>query len=176
MKGQLTIQYLASFIFFIGLIIYVYFSYSANIPRFVEEVEKEDVRSKAYQLSEILVNDLGEPIDWNNAPSIDSIKRIGFSDHNSNKTNLILRSKIDKFEELFDCDTRFEEVQDRLALEKPFSIHVFNVSDNGVRTLVLECVSPMFPTTMINATIKRVTAIEDMIEGDTELAELIVQM
>ena len=60
LKGQLTIQYLASFIFFLGLIIYIYFAYSANLPAFVEEVRKEDVRSKAFQLSEILLNEENE--------------------------------------------------------------------------------------------------------------------
>lgn len=64
MKGQATIEYLVSFIIFTGLIVYVYLSYSSNIPRFIEEVRKEDIRSKAFQLSEILINDPGNPVNW----------------------------------------------------------------------------------------------------------------
>lgn len=64
LKAQLTIEYLASFITFIGLIIFIYFTYSGNIPEFIEEVKKEDVRSKAYQLSETLVNNPGDPPNW----------------------------------------------------------------------------------------------------------------
>lgn len=169
MKGQLTIQYLASFIFFIGLIVYIYFAYSANIPKFVQEVEKEDVRSKAYQLSEILVNDPGNPIGWDAAP----IRRIGFSDHHSNKTNLILKSKIDEFSN-FDCETNFEEVQEKLGLNESFSIFIFNITDDGDRTTLLDCVPPTFPTTSINATVKRITAWND--SGTIKLAELVVQM
>lgn len=170
MKGQLTIQYLASFIFFIGLIVYIYFAYSANIPMFIQEVEKEDVRSKAYQLSELLVNDPGHPVDWTSA----SVVRIGFSDHHSNKTNLILKSKIDEFNN-FNCNTNFEEVQEKLALNRSFSIFIFNITDDGSRApTLLECVPPTFPATTINATIKRIVAWND--SGTINLGELIVQM
>ena len=160
LKGQLTIQYLASFIFFLGLVIYIYFSYSANLPAFVEEVRKEDVRSKAFQLSEILLND---PVT-------------GLSDENSNKTNLISKDKIDKLGLL--CSV-FEDVQQKLVLDKPFSIHVFKIDqDSGERNLILDppCISPDFPKTSINATIKRITALKNTDTGKLELAEIIVQM
>lgn len=172
MKGQLTIQYLASFIFFIGLIVYVYFAYSANIPRFVQEVDKEDLRSKAYQLSEVLVNDPGHPINWDG----DSVDRIGFSDHHSNKKNLISKSKIDGFNNAFNCDTDFEDVQKKLALNESFSILIFNITDDGRRESppLLSCISPTFPTRVINATVKRITAWND--SGTIKLAELVVQM
>jgi len=178
LKGQLTIQYLASFIFFIGLIIYIYFAYSANLPAFVEEVRKEDVRSKAFQLSEILLNDPGEPIDWNKTTQINEIRRIGFSDHYSNKNNLILKSKIDAFNSHWggSCSSpsKYEEIQKKLALNQPFSILIFNITENGERKLLLDCVSYDFPKTSINATIKRITALNN--SGVIELAEIIVQM
>lgn len=176
MKGQLTIQYLASFIFFIGLIIYIYFAYSANLPVFVEEVRKEDVRSKAFQLSEILVNDLGDPNDWHNCPSLDCIKRIGLSDVR-NRTNFIFKDKVDELGLLCTPPTGFEDVQKKLALDRPFSIYVFKIDqDSGERSLLAECVSPDFPKTMINATIKRITALNNTDIQELELAEVIVQM
>ncbi len=171
-KAQLTIQYLASFIFFVGLVVLIYLSYSTNIPRFVEEVNKENTRSKAYQLSEVLVNDPGQPIDWNNLPKT-QIKRIGLSDHTTNKTNLILKSKIDKFHD-FDCYTNFKEVQDKLSLNRSFSIFIFNITDNGNRDLLYNCSPLVFPKTGINATVKRITAMNN--SGKIELAEIIVQM
>lgn len=174
MKAQLTVQYLASFVFFIGLILYIYFSYSANIPAFMEEVEKEDVRSKAFQLSEILVNDPGDPEDWWDEikyPSPDSINRIGFSDESSNKPNLISMRKIMRF------STLCSDAQQKLALERPFSVHVFNVSQTtGERNLLAECVSPGFPTISINATVRRITALNNTETNELELAEVIVQM
>ncbi len=174
-KGQLTIQYLASFIFFIGLIVYIYFAYSANLPAFVEEVRKEDVRSKAFQLSEILLNDPGHPANWWNG-ALDDVKRIGLSDENSNKTNLILLDKVKKIDELEFCSD-FKNIQQKLALDKPFSIHIFKIDQvSGIRTIISKCVSSDFPKTSINATIKRITALNNTDTGELELAEIIIQM
>ena len=174
LKGQLTIQYLASFIFFLGLVIYIYFSYSSNLPTYVEEVRKEDVRSKAFQLSEILLNDAGDPSNWNTCASVDCIKRIGLSDENSNKTNLISKLKVDRLKSL--C-SNFKDVQKKLALDQSFSIYVFNVTEgSGARNLIMNCTSPNFPKISINATIKRITALNNTDTGKLELAELIVQM
>ena len=176
MKGQLTIQYLASFIFFIGLIVYIYFAYSINLPAFVEEVRKEDIRSKAFQLSEILLNDPGDPSNWGPDMEHTDINRIGLSDENSNKTNLISLKKIDELK--FICsNVGFEFIQKKLAFNKPFSIHVFNISqDSGERNLLIDCVSPDFPKTSINATVKRITALNNTDTGELEIAEIIVQM
>jgi len=172
LKGQLTIQYLASFIFFIGLIVYIYFAYSTNLPAFVEEVRKEDVRSKAFQLSEILLNDPGHPSNW--GPGIPP-DRIGLSDENSNKTNLI---SLDKVKELDSLCSNFGDVQKKLALDKPFSIYIFNISQTtGKREATLIACAPSdFPKIEINATMKRITALNNTETKRLELAELIVQM
>ena len=177
LKGQLTIQYLASFIFFLGLVIYIYFSYSANLPTFVEEVRKEDIRSKAFQLSEMLLNDPGKPKNWNQSST--DIERLGFSDQHTNKNNLILKSKIDAFNSQFgDCSSsqQYEQVQEKLAFNTSFSFLIFNVSEDGVRELLLNCAPPEFPKTSINATVKRTTALNNTETGELELAEIIVQM
>jgi len=178
LKGQLTIQYLASFIFFIGLIIYIYFAYSANLPAFVEEVEKEDTRSKAFQLSEILVNDPGEPKNWNQSTTINELKRIGFADHDSNKNNLILKSKIDAFKTRWGgscgAPSKFKEIQEKLSLNQLFSSLIFYITEDRNRQLLLDCVPLNFPKTSINATVKRIAALNN--SGKLELAERIIQM
>jgi hypothetical protein len=177
LKGQLTVQYLASFIFFIGLIIYIYFAFSANLPAFVEEVGKEDTRSKAFQLSEILLNDPGDPKDWWNEP-LSSINRTGLSDENSNKNNLISKHKVDRLGELCNSPSgNFKNVTQKLAFNKSFSIHIFNVSQSsGQRNLIMSCVDPDLPKTSINATIRRITVLNNTDTGNLELAEIIVQM
>ncbi len=171
-KAQLTIQYLASFILFVGIVILIYLSYSTNIPRFVEEVGKENTRSKAYQLSEILINNPGGPSNWNN---INNVKRIGLSDENQNKTNFISYTKVEQLKGLV-CqnDADFKEIQEKLALNRSFSIFIFNITDNGNRDLLYNCSPSLFPKTVINATIKRITAMNN--GGKIELAEVIVQM
>jgi hypothetical protein len=174
-KGQLTMQYLASFIFFIGLIVYVYFAYAENIPNYIQEVEKEDLRSKAYQLSEVLINDNGQPTNWNHLTD-NQILRIGLSDETSNKTNLISYEKVIKLDTLCgNTDSEFQKVQKKLAMEKPFIIYVFNISQtDGQRKLLLDCFPSKFPKNVLNATVKRIVALKSSTSID--LAELIVQM
>ena len=178
MKAQLTIQYLASFIFFIGLVVYVYFAYSANLPKYVEEVEKEDIRSKAYLLSELLVNNPGEPSNWDEVIP-QNWKRLGFADQHSLKQNLILKSKIDKFDEEFDCSERsnFTRLQQLVGIDRPFSFFIFNISwedGSGDRLPLIECIPPMMVKEEINVTIRRVVAYND--SGSIKLAELVLQM
>lgn len=173
-KAQLTIQYLASFIFFIGLVVLVYLAYSANIPRFVQDVEKENTYSKAYQLSEILVNDPGHPRNWNDIDD-NTFKRLGLSDENLNKTNLI---SYDKVRELAskNCNNNneFRLIQDKLAMNRSFSIFIFNITENGNREPLVTCTSSIFPKEAINVTVKRITAFNK--DGKIGLAEIIIQM
>ena len=170
LKAQLTIEYLASFITFIGLIIFIYFTYSGNIPGFIEEVKKEDVRSKAYQLSEVLVNDPGHLANWNDWPD-----RIGLSDENFNKTNLISKNKVDLLNN--GCGIDYERVKRLLGINQSFSIYVFNISqDTGLRQSppLCRCTTPDLIKTAINTTVRRVTAMNN--NGRIELAEIVVQM
>jgi len=168
-KAQLTIQYLASFIFFVGLVVLIYLSFSANIPRFVEEVNKEDTRSKAYQLSEILINDPGYPIYWSDA----DVERIGLSD-NSNKSNLIGLNKLEEFNAICSNPNGFYTIQKKLALNRSFSIFIFNITDDGSRYPLASCSPSVFPKSVINATVKRITGLNN--QGKIELVEVIVQM
>lgn len=172
-KGQLTIQYLLSFIFFLGLIIYIYFAFSSNIPKFLEAIEKEDTHSKAYQLSELLLSDPGYPIDWENL-AIGNIKRLGLSDENSNKTNLLSSSKVHRFFEICGSNSEnFSTIQEKLALNQSFSVIFCNITSSGERECQV-CQSPNPPKTAINTTIRRIVALNA--SGVIKLAELIVQM
>ncbi len=173
MKGQLTVEYLISFLVFIGLIAYIYLSYSANIPSFMQEVKKEDIRSKAIQLSEVLINNLGEPPNWNSTSLNSDIKRIGLLDHNSNKQNLISRDKVNKLDSDFNCNINYEELQKKLAMNKTFSLIISRIDDDGDRTPLYTC-TPPFVTGMINVTIVRVVALND--SGILNTTEVIIQM
>jgi len=170
-KAQLTIQYLASFIFFIGLVVLVYLAYSANIPTFVKEVEKENTYSKAYQLSEILVNNPGQPRNWNNI----NVERLGLSDENLNKSNFISYNKVKELKKkICDDDNDFRFIKDKLAMNRSFSIFIFNITENGNREPLFECTPLAFPRAAVNATVKRIVALNNF--GKIELAEIIVQM
>jgi len=173
MKGQITVEYLISFIIFIGLIAYTYLSYSANIPRFTEDVKEETIRSEAYQISEILVNNPGQPVNWQ---SFANIKRIGLLDERFNKTNLISKAKIDKLKNNFDCNypANYSYIMSKLKANRNFSFIISEIDwTNGNRNTLYMCTSPTFFSSM-NITIQRIAAYND--SGMIKPAEVIIQM
>lgn len=181
MKAQLTLEYMVSLTLFIGIVIYIYFSYSATIPNFMEEVFKEDARAKAYQLSEILVNDHGEPIDWDDDVKWlkKQINRTGLSDENFNKTNLISNAKVNRLKdptEGFNCTNsgNYTELKNLFALDREFSIIIFEIEDDGNRNLLFSCFPPFDLKTPIQAKVTRITAYTD--GSDVKKAEVIVQV
>jgi Mg-chelatase subunit ChlD len=102
------------------------------------------------------------------------VKRIGLSDEKLNKPNIITMTKVRQLEDI--CSS-FGGVQEKLAFEGAFSIHIFNISQtSGKRNVIIECVSPDFPKASINATVKRIVALNNTETGELELAEIIVQM
>lgn len=172
MKGQITIEYLISFIIFVGLIAYTYLSYSSNIPMFTEEVRKEVIRSEAYQLSELIVNNPGEPENWEST----SIKRIGLLDERFNKTNFISEDKIDKLKNYFDCNypANYSYIMSKLKSNRNFSFIIFEIDlINGNRINHYICNAPTVYSS-INLTIQRIATYND--SGVIKLAEIIIQM
>jgi len=174
LKGQLTVEYLISFVLFIGLILYIYVIYSSNIPNFVGEVEKEDARAKAYQVSEILLNDPGEPINWDR----NNVKRIGLSDENFNKTNLVSESKILKLKDLCNEINGYEKMLKKLGIDEPISIFIFKIDEQtGERTLFFDdfnCQPSVIKITQIKSRVSRITAYTD--NGDVKMAEIVVEV
>ena len=176
MKGQLTIEYMFTFILFIGLIVFIYSQYSSNIPTFINEISKEDSRSKAYQISELLLNDHGEPIDWDN--DIDSAERIGLSDENENKQNLLSYEKIDNLNSWCKpINNNYINLQKKLALNQTFSIRFYNITSTGLRDILLDCSPPqaLITKTELNTTVRRVTSFVDS-SGRKNFGELIIEV
>ncbi len=168
MKGQLTLEYMISFGIFIGVISFIYMSYIGNIPKFVDEVEKESIRSETYQISELLINDPGEPPNWN----LGNVKRIGLQNQVQNKQNLIDRAKINI---LYNCATQYQDFKNKIGTTRDFSLAIFDINTvNGGRTLLYSCSPPQIIKTTVNATVKRIIAYTD--GAQIKLAELIVQV
>ena len=166
MKGQLTIEYMVTFIAFI---VFIYFQYASNIPDFIAEIKKEDSRSKAYQLSELLLNNPGQPSNWNSV----SVQRLGLSDQNYNKSNLLSLDKITNLNST--CSNDYLKVQKLIAFDQPFSIHFYNITDTGMRNSLLECNPPLLEKTELNATVKRITSFVDS-SGRENFGELVIEV
>lgn len=173
MKGQMTIEYLISFIIFVGVIAYIYLSYSANIPGFIGDVAKEHTRSKAFQLSEILVNDPGEPEDWDAS----TVERIGLLDESSNKQNLISGDKVDELYNNFPCPAQYDNLMNKLGMNETFSI-IISKYIGDIRQTIYTCNPPAFIGT-INVTIARIVALNDTQSNPSGIlrpGEVIIQM
>jgi hypothetical protein len=172
MKGQITVEYFVSMIVFVIFTLYIYHSFSSNIPKFIAEIEREDIRSKAYQVSEVLLNDFGDPEDWytGGLPN-----RLGLSDEVYGKTNLLSSRKIDDLQTM--CSADYDDVQNALLLQEPISVFIFRINSDGSRSQLLSCEPPEAVGRVITANVRRITAYVDYGDGgNVKLAEMIIQV
>lgn len=165
MKAQITIEYILAFTVFIGVIGYVYINYTKNFQPFLLEVEKEEKYSEAFQISELLINDLGEPSNWNNL-NLNQIKRIGLSE-NLDKQNYLSREKINSLSNI--C-LNYNDAKRLIGAEKNFHLFVFSIDNNGNRDNILTCIPPNTVKEQINVTVKRYA------RTNNELIELMIQV
>jgi hypothetical protein len=150
-------EFIISMVIFIIFVSYLFFQILGIRPFYIQQIKAEKVRAEAYQISELLINDPGEPIHWDaiaNNPS--EIKRIGLSDHNYNLTNLISWLKAENFSYL--CNNNYELIREKTGVKDyQFSIVIHKV--NGGMPIL--CYPP--PQTVkggfINFTVERVVGI-----------------
>lgn len=137
MKGQISIDYYVSIAVFIFFIVYFLFQISNIVPTFKGQMEEQRMRLEAYQISEVLANDGGKPLQWAWQP-IGNIERIGLSDHMANKTNLLNVSKIAALDEL--CESQGQQfLKTRMGTDLDFSVFVIDRRNN---TVMLDCLPP----------------------------------
>ena len=150
MKAQLSIEYYVSLIIFILFVSYLFFQLITLSPQFNRELENERLRSESYQISELLVNDPGEPIDW----PIKTVKRLGLSS-NLNKTNLLSEAKISAFQ--LKCDSDYEDVKKLIGTEYYFSINLTNIDSNEK---LIECGPPIPVIKQMKVSMTRIVALD----------------
>jgi hypothetical protein len=152
MKGQLSMEVIVCMAVFIIFVSYLFFQILGIKPFYIQQIKAERIRAEAYQISELLINDPGEPIDWTTT----NVKRIGLLDHAYNLTNLISWLKVGNLSSL--CSSNYEVVREKIGVKDyQFSI-IVNKTDGGVPVL---CYPP--PQTIrggfLNFTIERVVGI-----------------
>jgi hypothetical protein len=155
MKGQLSMEVIVGMVIFIIFVSYLFFQILRLRPIYIQQIKAEKIRAEAYQISELLINDPGEPINWDTVDDLHKINRTGLSDHSYNLTNLISWSKVEK---LNSSCSDYELVREKVGVKDyQFSILVSRI-DGGVPIL---CYPP--PETVrisfVNFTIERVVGI-----------------
>jgi|YelNatPaOPRAMG01_1025707.scaffolds.fasta_scaffold64325_2 hypothetical protein len=156
MKAQVSFEYYFSLVLFVMLAMYVVFQTISVTSVYRAEVRNRLIKAEAYQISELLVNDLGEPINWDISSEV---KRIGLSDESMNKTNLLSTAKIRSFNN--SCSTNYQLVASQLGITEDYQFEVF-VTDLTSNTLLASC-SP--PTRISRGKVAEVTRIAALDSG-----------
>ncbi|MBI2545270.1 MAG: hypothetical protein HYW22_01565 [Candidatus Aenigmarchaeota archaeon] len=127
LKGQLSLEYYSSIVIFVGVLAYLSFQLFQAVPSTTNALKTEAIRIDAYQISEILINDGGHPLDWDTKPT-NQIVRLGLMDSTQNKTNLLSSQKISKFKAI--CNNNYNDVKNLLDIQSEFSISFVNYNTN----------------------------------------------
>jgi len=164
MKGQFSFEQLISLSIFIVFVTYFFFQFLALRPVYLKEVKSERIRAEAYQISELLINDPGYPVNWNTNPV--QTQRIGLSDQTLNKVNLLSIYKINELNSQCAGDGYYN-VKKWLGSDFDFSIFL---ADKPTGSLKINCYPPAIAVKGIKMTIRRIVAFND------SYGELILQM
>lgn len=156
-KALMNIEYLTVLILFMIFSFYFTFKLLEQKPAYVREVRKEIFRSENYMISQVLINDPGEPDDWASYVGIDEgmIKRVGLLNTAKNDTNYLNATKVVGLRNL--CSGGgYGKVAARLGAFHNFSI---SFTDSSGSTGDFTC----GPTTSgeVMSSVKRIVAIDN---------------
>ncbi len=127
MKAQLTIDYYAALIIFVLFIAYLFLQTTSVFPSYFRELGSQRLSIEAYQISELLINDPGKPVNWETLVSDPSkIERIGLANGSTTKMNSISSPKALALQSLCNSPNGFETVKSKISSEFDFSIIVLN--------------------------------------------------
>lgn len=108
----------------------------SSASSYLAEIKMERLRSEAYQISELLINDPGEPLNWD-VINFANVRRIGLLDHTQNKTNLLSKAKLDRL--IFLCSTDYNSLKRKFGTDLNFQIFFKLEGSTAV------CSSPSLP-------------------------------
>jgi hypothetical protein len=168
MKAVISIEYFASLLIFIIFSIYIFTQAQQFRPQYVQEVRNQILQIEAYQVSELLINDPGEPVNWNAVIFSDPsrVKRIGLNDHTVNKTNVISPAKIAAVNTL--CNTGgYSLLKQKLDVDFQFSLYLLNKRSSE---LLFSCLPAAVIPRPVTVNFTRIVAF------GSEYGELILQI
>lgn len=120
-KGQLSVDFYVALVIFLGFLAYITFQLFQTVPESSANVKEETIRIDAYQISELLINNAGYPLNWEIQPLAD-VKGIGFSDPAKNMTNYLLRAKLDRFNTICQTPTGYQDIKKILEIRNEMTI------------------------------------------------------
>ncbi len=123
--SQAGMDFVVVIVIFLVISTYLFFRTFSYKSWYLQKVRENRLELIAYEISEILINDPGEPVDWDAA----NVKRIGLSDEKANLTNLVWMEKI---KALASICSNYEDVRKKLGVSSDvwFSIEIEVPSQN----------------------------------------------
>ncbi len=153
-KGQINVEYIVSITLFITLASYIAFQLMQQTPAYLRAVHEEYIKSETYQLSELLINNVGEPADWHTIAPGD-VKRFGLSE--GIKTNFLSVDKTVALDSI--CNSDYTDVADRLGIDpEDYQISII-VKDSSTDIVLLDCSPPTITTGPSVGSIRRLVAL-----------------
>ena len=123
MKGQIfNIEFVIALTVFIFLISWCYIYMTDTLPFFYEESSSNSLRSKAFQISEILLSGEGYPSSWDSS----TVQLLGLMDENYGKNGFISERKLDELEKIEN-----EDVSELLDIE--YNNHYYILAEKDGR-------------------------------------------
>ncbi|MEM5836434.1 MAG: hypothetical protein QXR09_02905 [Candidatus Aenigmatarchaeota archaeon] len=169
MKAQISfVEFLTSITIFLGFTVYIAFQISTFIPNYLNEIKAERMRCEAFQLSELLINDPGDPVNWY-LTNFNNVKRLGLLDETKNRTNFLSENKILAFEG--NCSKNYQEVKRKLELDYDFSLIL---KDGKSGEIKINCYPSATIKRYTNTTIRRIVAYEK--NGEISYGEMLLQV
>jgi len=155
MKGQLPLDYVIALLLFIVFIGFIFIQSRTYTPTYLRELRLQKWRAEAYQISEMIINDQGEPSNWE---SSQDVKRIGFAS-NSYQLNNLSMAKIRKFNTICKGFNGYANATSLIATENDFALIIRNET-----TVLVNCTSPNAPKALA-AEIVRIVYFDDRTYG-----------
>lgn len=149
-KLQSSYEFYISLFIFITTIILIANQIISYRNLYFKEVKKDILLGEAYKISQMLVNDAGEPENWD--MNVNGAKRIGLLKSGSLKTNFLSFNKVAQFHIL--CKNNYELLKNLLGLDYDFSIVL--VTNQG--NYLIDCVRPFGEEVF---KIERIVALDD---------------
>jgi hypothetical protein len=152
---------------FVAFVSYVFFTVFNLVPKYTSEVRAERLRSEAYQISELLINDAGSPADWNRTGTP---TRLGLSNQDYNITNYLSKSKLAALHnKCFQPNyAGYSDVAKWIGIDRQFSILVLS---RNCPIVPVDCRpnASTFRSSPINVSIRRFVAFDENCFGELEL-------
>jgi len=160
-KGQINIEYIVSMTLFITIAIYFALQVMQRTPAYIRASRTEYLQSEAYQISELIINNAGEPSNWETVwqSSPQSVFRLGLS--SGQKVNLLSTAKIQMIgTACSSAPNYYGNVQSRLGIDpQDYQISIF-IKDAVSGATLLDCMPTSITSRQSVVTFKRTVALD----------------